>query len=163
MPGPLDIDPLPQPSVPSPTGLDEGWLGWWHTLIDNPRPASLSLTHPHAELTFSPPDFTGLTAWPTLREIVSHRWMEAHNWHTARKQAGVRSGSHKSLRENQVVAGVERSLGRRVAPFSLDFILLPVRDHEIREIQPTSYLVPEQVYDGPQWVDWLRGLVTRLA
>jgi hypothetical protein len=97
--------------------------------------------------------------------VAADRWREAHEWHTRRKSTGA-SRFHEELpepRESLLVLDVERELGRRVPPFELEFILLPVLDEEIREATPTRYLVPEAVYDGPGWTEWLRPVVTRLA
>jgi len=56
-------------------------------------------------------------------------------------------------------AELERELGRKARPFSLDFVLLPVRDDQVRPIGPDRYLVPEGVCDGPRWPELLRGLL----
>ncbi|WP_214102667.1 hypothetical protein [Acrocarpospora catenulata] len=42
------------------------------------------------------------------------------------------------------MAGVENELGREARPFSLELIVLPVQDDEIRAIHPHRYLVPER-------------------
>lgn len=54
---------------------------------------------------------------------------------------------------------LERELGRKARPFSLEFVLLPVRDNQVRPVGPDRFLVPERVYDGPQWPGLLRGLL----
>src|SRR2546423_13812161 len=60
VPGPLDIDPLPEPSTspdpglgPSP-GVDlvDGWLGWWHGLATMPRWRPEQMTGPPPQLAF---------------------------------------------------------------------------------------------------------------
>lgn len=84
-------------------------------------------------------------------------------WHSGRKRAALESGRHtlRRSRENDVVARIERDLRRRVTPFSLDFIVLPVRDDEVRLVAACRYLVSERVYDGPDWPEILRPLVLR--
>ena len=57
------------------------------------------------------------------------------------------------------MAGLERELARKARPFSLDLVLLPVRDDQNRPAGADRYLVPERVYDGPQWLGLLRGLL----
>lgn len=115
--------------------------------------------HPPALLAFSPPDFPSLAAWPALRRAVTGRWRRAYDWHNARKKAGLEAGLHHNRRTGQVVAELERELGRKARPFSLDFVLLPVRDEQVRPAGTDRYLVPERVYDGPRWPRLLRGLL----
>jgi hypothetical protein len=174
VPGPLDIDALPEPS----TGPDKrrfadpaqvlahdlvpGWLGWWDGLARMPRWRPEQMSGPPPQLAFLPPDFPGLARWPDLQRVVAERWQEGHEWHTRRKFAGIHHDVPQP-RESLLVLDVERELGRRVPAFELEFILLPVLDEEIREVTPTRYLVPESVYDGPGWTEWLRPLVLRLA
>jgi hypothetical protein len=88
------------------------------------------------------------------------RWLEAHEWHSARKRSGVDGLLPLRPDNTRVVADVERSLGRNVRPFVLELIVLPVRDEEIRRVR---YLVPERVYDGPGWPDILQRTVVRLG
>jgi hypothetical protein len=162
VPGPLDIDPLPEPTTGPDVDLAPGWLAWWHALTAMPRWRPERMSGPPPQVAYLPPDFPGLARWPRLQRVVVERWQEAHDWHTRRKFAGV----HEEMpqpRESLLVLDVERELGRRVPPFELEFILLPVLDEEIREVTPTRYLVPEAVYDGPAWTVWLRPVVTRLA
>jgi hypothetical protein len=179
VPGPLDIDPLPTPSTGPDADkrrfadpaqvlahdLAEGWLGWWHGLTRMPRWRPEQTSGPPPQLAFLPPDFPGLARWPDLRRVVADRWQEGHEWHTRRKFAGVSRFHHDlpKLPESLVVLQVEGELGRRMPPFELELILLPVLDEEIREVTPARYLVPESVYDGPGWTEWLRPVVTRLA
>jgi hypothetical protein len=50
-------------------------------------------------------------------------------------------------------------------PFAVELGLIPVRDEVIREINPQRYLVPDKVYDGPNWgqLDTRPGGTGRLA
>ena len=160
--GAPDVEPLPDPSTdPSDAAeLAAGWLAWWHSLVGlpplSPPPGR---AHPPALLAFSPPDFPSLAAWPALRRAVTGRWRQAHDWHNARKEAGLEADLHRNRRTGQVVAELERELGRKARPFSLDLVLLPVRDEQVRPAGTDLYLVPERVHDGPRWPDVLRGLL----
>ena len=71
----------------------------------------------------------------------------------------MEAGQHLDRRTGQVVAELERELGRKARPFSLDFVLLPVRDEQVRPAGTDRYLVPERVYDGLRWPEVLRGLL----
>ena len=165
VPGPLDVSPVPTRSATVDADLAAGWHAWWHAIVTMPAP---TLPGPGAEFVppdvgFYPPDFERLAPWPALHEVVAHRWHEAYEWHNARKGAALVAGRHipRHSRENEVVSRVERELRRRVAPFLLDLIALPVLDDEVRPITDGRFLVPERVYDGDGWPDVLRALVLR--
>jgi len=163
VPGPADIEPLPEPGTdPSHAAeLAAGWLAWWHSLTGMPPLAPPSgMSHPPAVMAFSgSAGFPGLAGWPVLQRAVARRWRQAQDWHNARMQAGLEAGLYHDRRTGQVVAGLERELGRAARPFSVDFVLLPVRDDQIRPAGADRYLVPERVHDGPQWPDLLRTLL----
>jgi hypothetical protein len=162
VPGPADVEPLPDPSTdPADAAeLAAGWLAWWHSLTGLP-PLSppFDLAHPPALLAFITPDFPGLTAWPALRRAATGRWRQAQDWHNARKKAGLDAGLYRDARTGQVVADLERELGRKARPFSLDLVLLPVRDEQVRPAGADRYLVPERIHDGPRWPQVLRSLL----
>ncbi len=162
VPGPADIEPLPEPSTgPSDAAdLAAGWLGWWYSLTGMP-PLSppFDPSHPPAVVAFSPEGFSGLAGWPALQRAVARRWREAQDWHNARMEAGFEAGLRRDMRTNQVVHELERELGRAARPFSVEFVLLPVRDDQIRHVSADRYLVPERVYDGPRWPELLRALL----
>ena len=162
VPGPADVEPLPDRSTgPSEAAeLAAGWLAWWHALIELPPLAPpFDPAHPPGVLAFSPPDFAGLAGWPVLQRAVSGRWREAHDWHSARMKAGLEASAHLDRRAGRVVAELERELGRKARPFALDFVLLPVRDDQVRPAGPDRYLVPERVHDGPRWPGLLHELL----
>jgi hypothetical protein len=166
IPGEPDVEPLPDPATdPSDAAeLAAGWLAWWQSLAGLP-PISLpsDLVRRPALLAFVAPDFPGLAAWPALRRAVTGRWRQAQDWHNARMKAGLEAGLHLDRRTGQAVAELERELGRKARPFSLDLVLLPVRDEQVRPAGADRYLVPERVYDGPRWPGLLRGLLTPRA
>lgn len=175
VPGPLDIEPLPEPTTGPDDNLAEGWSGWWTALTSQPRwpsgrlidlPAERAIMAgpPPARVQFVPPDFPGLARWPALQRVVARRWPEASRWHNDRKIAGIRAKRHRSsTMDGLVVAEVERTLGRRMPAFSVEFVVVPVRDTQIRRLTETRYLVPEAIYGEPDWAEWLRVLVMRLA
>ena len=157
-----DVEPLPDPGTdPSNAAeLTAGWLAWWHSLVGlSSISPPFDPAHPPALLAFVAPDFPGLAAWPALRRAVTGRWRQAQDWHNARMKAGLEAGLHRDRRTGQVVAELERELGRKVRRFSLDLVLLPVRDEQVRPAGADRYLVPERVYDGPLWPGLLRGLL----
>jgi hypothetical protein len=163
VPGEPDIEPLPEPSTgPADAAeLAEGWLAWWHSLVGLPPMSDPD--HAPARMEFSPPDWVGLADWPALRRAVTGRWRQAYDWHRDRKLAGLEAGLHRGWRSGQTVTELERELGREARPFSVDFVLLPVRDEQVRPAGADRYLVPERVYDSPRWSEVLRGLLISRA
>jgi hypothetical protein len=115
------------------------------------------------EPAYDTPDPLGLAPLPALRAVVARRWREANEWHSTRARAGMTRHVPPSGVDGEVVRTVERALGRRVRPFRAEFMLLPVRDNAIRRVFEHRYLVPEGVYDGPDWVPWLHTLVLRIG
>lgn len=164
VPGPLVIDALPAPSIGlNRAMLAEEWVSWWWTLCALPE-WSPEDGRPPPALAYSGPEFTGLSDQPLLRDVLRRRWPEAHEWHSARKAAGVREFVRGRRPEaTTVVADVERAIGRRAKPFVLSIDVLPVDDAEVRVVSETRFLVPEGVRDGADWPTVLRGLVEPLA
>jgi hypothetical protein len=166
VPAALDIDPLPEPSQATDRAADltRAWLAWWHALTGAGSPSgSFDPAHPPVAFSYSPPDYRGFRDWPTLGRIVAARWAEGHRWANNRKRDGIRAGLVHGPRTNTVVSDLERALGRTARPFSLDLIVLPVLEDEIRHVADDRYLVPERVYDSPDWPDLLRTLITPIA
>ena len=63
------------------------------------------------------------------------------------------------MRPTWVVKELERDLGREARPFSVDLMLVPTADDQVRPIGPDRYLIPERLYDGPRWPHLLRALL----
>jgi len=166
VPGPLDMGDLPPPlDEAHDPRLGEEWLAWWISLVDRqsrppqPRDENAEPEDTAAQL--------GVTQLSALRGPATRRWLEFLHWRTAYLRAhGTferRRRPVDSLRETNIVREVEATLGRKAAPFSLAFTLLPVRDDRIRPVDPAHYLVPERVYLGAGWPAWLRTVVAKVA
>jgi hypothetical protein len=163
VPGPVEIEALPDRST-APADVSElvaGWLAWWQALAGQlPLREPLDPSRLPSEMAFAgPPDFTGLTGWPVLQRVAAARWREAAQWHSQRTAAGLAAGLARDMRTVHAVQDLERELGRPVKPFELDFVILPVRDDQIRQLRPGRYLVPERLRDGPRWPGLLRELL----
>lgn len=162
VPGPAKIDPPPDRSAAhaDEAELAAEWLAWWQALAGAPPLREpLDLSRPPPELVFLGPGPAGLMGWPVLQRAVAARWREAKGWHDQRKRAGLAAGPPRDLRTVHAVRGLERELSRRVKPFELDFVLLPVRDDQIRQVRTDRYLIPESLRDGPHWPSLLRQLL----
>jgi hypothetical protein len=167
VPGPLDMGELPPPQGEAHDPLlGEEWLAWWTSLVDR-RPRQSPLPPDERwEPAHDTPDPLGLARLAVLRGHVTRRWTEFLHWRTAYQRAHgtfATRRSHGDHRDHDIVRQVEDSLGRKVAPFSLRFTLLPVRDVQIRLVEVARYLVPERVYLGSGWPARLRALVAELA
>jgi hypothetical protein len=161
VPGPLDIDRPPPPISTGDEVVCEQWLSWWYSLVApllQPQPLDIGL-----EPALDTPDPLGLAPFPVLAALVAKRWPQVREWQIERQRHPMAQRDPHSMLANDVVRELERAWGRRVRPFSLDFVLLPVRDDEIRKVDEERYLVPERVYHGPGWEGWLRDLVTRIG
>lgn len=164
VPGPLDIDPQPAPSRSgglSDDVLGAEWLGWWLSLVDPTRQP----VRPRAGLepADDTPDPLGLAPYPALRPIVARRAGDAGSWHNARRDRDFERHVPGSSVTGGIANEMERSLGRPLRPFSVEFVLLPVRDEVIRRVDEKRYLIPEQVYDSHRWPVWLRNLLARIG
>jgi hypothetical protein len=155
VPGPADVDHPPAPISTSDDVLGADWLGWWYSLVAPERRIHAPVLD--AEPAYDTPDPLGLAPYPALAAVVARRWPEAMRWQNSR---GHRA---PSMTVNQVVAEVERDLGRPVAPFNVEFLVLPVRDEIIRQVSQVRFLVPGPAMDRPDWTGWLRTLFTRLG
>jgi hypothetical protein len=71
----------------------------------------------------------------------------------------LKAGLHLDMQPVRVVTELERDLGREARPFSVDFMLVPTADDQVRPIGPGRYLIPEVLYDGPRWPHLLRALL----
>jgi hypothetical protein len=167
VPGPLDMGDLPPPlgGAHDPR-LGEEWLAWWISLMDRrPRPPRPP-PDDDAEPAHDTPDPLGLARLPALHGQVTRRWNKFLHWRIAHHRAHGTFADRRpvgDLRETNTVRAVEATLGRKAAPFSLTFTLLPVRDDRIRQVETAHYLVPERVYLGAGWPAWLRAVVAEVA
>lgn len=162
VPGPLDLDPLPDPTMAADAALGAEWLRWWWSLVDSPDPRPRPPLDPPPEPAYETPDPLGLARLPALRALVARRWPEARHWHA--RSVDTRRARHlPTADDSRTVLAVEREFGRRLRAFDVEFVLLPVRDDLIRRVDQHRYLVPERVYAGPAWSPWLRELVRRVG
>lgn len=160
VPGPLLIDPLPDPTPGLDTvALAHQWSAWWLTLCNLP-PWSPDSGGPPPQITHSGPDFVALTGLPSLRELMVRRWPEVFRWRTERGRAGTHEGQPNV---RTLIAEIEQRLGRPVRPFDVSIEVLAVDDQEVRQVSEATFVVPEHIRDGAGWSDVLRGLIEPFA
>jgi hypothetical protein len=167
VPGPLDLDPPPAPSLPSGAPLVEAWLYWWRVLVFPEAAPVVTPAEAYEGASYGPPDFSVLTAYPSLREVAVARWPEALDWRRPRDlahRAALHDRAARSHgREGQIVREVEAEIGHKAAPFALRIVVLPVVDEEIRSAGDGTYLVPEHIRAAATYDTWLRDVVRTLA
>ncbi len=176
VPGPLELDPLPGPTIDPSAGstMVEGWLFWWRTVVGVQRalPEDVRarlLARP--EGLASPTGLAALDAFPELQRLAVARQPELRAWHIARKRAGIEArrvalgdGSRRVRSpEGEAVRAVEAETGQQVAPFRLRLLVLPVGEDRIRSAGDRTFLVPERVRGTEAYDRWLRRLVRALA
>lgn len=166
VPGPLDDDP-PAPARPlaDPVAAAEGWRWWWSAIVtpaaDDPAVADgpEAWAARAADRMRRVEATAALAPWPELAAAAAARFREFHAWHTARQSAGLQRHGPGDDRDGRVVRELERRLGGSAPPFVVEVLVLPVRDDEVRPVGPDRYLVPEHIYDGPDWSDHLEALL----
>ncbi len=169
VPGPLDDAP-PEPVRPlaDPAAAAEGWRAWWAAIVTRsdhePSAAERGAVRRAYEAAPQHPvqADAALAPWPELAVVAHAQAGEFHTWHNARKAAGLRLQGAGDYRDGRVVKDLERRLGRTAPPFVVELLVLPVRDDDIRPAQPGRYLVPERVYDAPDWPERLEPLLLPL-
>jgi hypothetical protein len=163
VPGPLDLEPLPEPSAAGAEVLGPDWLGWWRTVVDLPQWTYERSDRPPPQMDFSGPDVLGLARWPALQRIAARRWPEALRWHHKRSERDLPPRLPPSPHVGLAAREVERELGRPLRPIRIELVVLPVRDGTIRRVSEERYLVPERIFDGPRLAEWLREELRRLG
>jgi hypothetical protein len=156
VPGPLDLEPLPEPTATGGADLGRAWLGWWRTVIDLPRWTVERSGGPPPQLDYSGPDVLGLARWPRLQRIARRRWPEASRWHHERSERDPSRCLPPSPHIGLAAREVERELGRPLRPIRIELVVLPVRDGTIRRVGEERYLVAERIFDGRRMSEWLR-------
>jgi hypothetical protein len=148
VPGPLDIDVLPEPSAGGSPGLGPQWLRWWHRLLsvrDDPRAGI--------------PEPAGA---PELQAVAQRRRPEAEAW---RRSAATSEAERDADRDAtwQVIDEVTRSIGRRPRPFAIEIFTVPVRDDSVRTVGSNRYLVADRLVATPAWRARLDRMIREVA
>jgi hypothetical protein len=159
VPGPLDISPVPDPTMRSSDELSRAWVLWWTAIVQRGV-----MTTPDGSVSFSGewaavalPDFAGLGQWPALQSVVRARWMEAKRWHDARKRRALQGDRSTLFGPSLTRTGAKldewgRRLDREV---SIELLVLPVVDDEIRTVGENRCLLSESLYGSPAFDETL--------
>jgi hypothetical protein len=119
------------------------WEAWWRRLV---RPARFPKLWD-----LEPPEFEAFADSPELRQLLRERFREARKWAGRRhEEFGIEAVEriHRGEHDvNAVVLACESELGRRVEPFHLDVVVLPVAERDIWIIGPSSIVVSTRLRD----------------
>jgi hypothetical protein len=140
------LAPRPSPEAPPEERIDAlraQWEAWWRRLV---RPARYPKLWD-----LEPPEFAAFADSPELRQLLRERFREARIWAGRRHEEfgiaaveRIHRGDHDV---NAVVIACERELGRRVEPFHLEVIVLPLAERDIWIIGPSSIVVSTRLRD----------------
>ncbi|WP_432537891.1 hypothetical protein [Kineococcus arenarius] len=165
VPGLPDLPPLDPPARPlgsaasPPAGREAAalqWARWW---------AGAFPGGPQALTSLLPPSFPGLRGMAELRGLAELGVDEAVAWagRARQREARVVADVPVALFETTLLARVERELGRRVLPFTLDVVVLPVRGAGAWESPAGPVISLALRADRDAYLAWLREQLLRVA
>lgn len=158
-----DLPPLDPAAVPLPTaggdltGLEAAgrqWARWWAASFPGGADALTSIL---------PPRFPGLAGMPELRGLAELGMDDAVTWSARAREVERRvlARTPTALFETNLVAEVEHELGRRIRPFQLGVVVLPVQGAHHWDVlgRPVISLGLRADRDG--YLAWLRERLVR--
>jgi len=131
------------------------WATWWATAFPG-GPAALT--------SILPPLFPGLRGMTELRGLAELAIDDAVTW-SARartREAGLTRTRPLALFETNLVAEVERTVGRRIRPFSLDVVVLPLQGVASWDIAGHPVITEDLRADRDAYLTWLRARLLAL-
>ncbi|WP_432520412.1 hypothetical protein [Kineococcus sp. SYSU DK006] len=160
-----DLPPLDPPATPlraagaDLAGLEVAgrqWARWWTGAFPG---------GPGALTSILPPRFDGLAGMPELRGLAELGIDDAVAW-AARARAledRVLRRTPTALFETNVLTGVERELGRRIRPFSLEVLVLPVTGTGSWDVAGRAVVSLGLRADRDAYLEWLRARLLALG
>lgn len=157
MPGELVPTPGIRSADPSPLEFQQGWESWWSGLTLSPP-----IAEPGGPAGYARDEFVALSRWPTLRYAVLGNLPQANIWHNDRKSAAMEDW-HPDMALLDIVKDIEVSMGRELAPFRLDLLLLPVPTSTIYEVMPGRFMLSESQRESFLLSDRFRNVIRTLG
>ncbi len=153
---PLDPPVRRAPGLPGSEEAGRQWARWW---------AGAFPGGPEALTSLLPPTFPGLRGTPELRGVAELGIDEAVAWaeRARRLERRVHADVPVALFETTLLARVERELGRRLRPFALDVVVLPVRGAAAWETPAGPVISLALRADRDAYLAWLREQLLRTA
>jgi hypothetical protein len=158
-----DLPPLDPPALALPTaggdlaGLEAAgrqWARWWAVSFPG---------GPDALTSILPPRFPGLAGMPELRGLAELGMDDAVTWTARAREAERRvlTRTPTALFETNLVAEVEHDLGRRIRPFQLDVVVLPVEGTGHWDVLGRPVISLGLRADRDRYLPWLRERLVR--
>jgi hypothetical protein len=126
------------------------WARWWRHLLDTGDVALKELR---------PPKFSLFWRFPELQTLIRHHYNRAVAWSDAvgdnprLKRDHIAAGTRLS----DMVAELERDIGRRSLPFDLRIVVIPVQTKHAWVLSPDRVLLTHHlIADDDSTLDWLR-------
>ncbi len=153
-----DLPPLDPPVRPlraaghDIAGLDvagQQWAAWWVRHFPG---------GPDALTSILPPRYPGLDGRPELRGLAELGLDDALAWCARAREVEKRviARSPSALFETNLVTAVERELGRRIRPFSLRVVVLPVAGVHHWDVLGQAVVSLGLRADRDAYLTWLR-------
>ena len=160
-----DLPPLDPAAIPLRTagadvaGLEAAgrqWATWWARSFPGGADALTSIL---------PPRYPGLHGMPELHGLAELGMDDAVTWcarvREVERQIVRRTAT--ALFETNLLAEVERDLGRRIRPFTLDVVVLPVEGAHHWDVLGQPVISLGLRADRDAYLDWLRGQLTHIG
>jgi len=125
------------------------WATWWAAAFPG-GPAALT--------SILPPLFPGLRGMTELRGLAELAIDDAVTWaaRARAREASLARTRPLALFETNLVAEVERGLGRRIRPFSLDVVVLPLQGIASWDVAGHPVITEDLRADRDAYLTWLR-------
>lgn len=125
------------------------WAHWW---------AGAFPGGPEALTSILPPMFPGLRGMTELRGLAELGIDEAVAWaaEARARESRLARSRPTALFETNLVAEVERTLGRRIRPFSLEVVVLPLEGIASWDVAGLPVITEDLRADRDAYLVWLR-------
>ena len=132
------------------------WARWWADSFPG---------GPQALTSILPPRFPGLRGMPELRGLAELDLDDAIAWcaRARRREAEVLAAAPSALFETNLLTEVERELGRRIRPFSLPVVVLPVDGRGHWDLPGGPVISLGLRADRDAYLAWLRERLLRIG
>jgi hypothetical protein len=160
-----DLPPLDPPATPlraagaHVAGLDVAgrqWASWWGGAFPG---------GPDALTSILPPRYPGLNGMTELRGLAELGMDDAVMWCARAREVEKRviARSPSALFETNLVTAVERELGRRIRPFSLQIVVLPVAGAHHWDVLGQPVISLGLRADRDAYLAWLRDQLVQIG
>ncbi|HEV2634879.1 MAG TPA: hypothetical protein VGX23_07000 [Actinocrinis sp.] len=138
--------------------LAAGWQAWWSDLA-RAAPAWDCATKYWDRA--GAPYFDGLAEWPRLQNLTRVLWNEADHWFTEYKRITTIALADRPSEHGAAARAAADKLGHPIGDVQVDLVVVPVEGDVPLEVTRSRYIVPQDVYDHPDWHNVLVDILVR--